>query len=68
MEWYAANNVQVMPKDKNPRNTPELRPIEKYWVIVKRNLKKIQKAVMREKTVQGKLAFCGEQSGQGDCT
>ena len=49
MEWYAANNVQVVPKDKNPPNTPELRPIEKYWAIVKRNLKKAQKAVMSEK-------------------
>ena len=29
--------------------TPELRPIEKYWAIVKRNLKKAQKAVMSEK-------------------
>ena len=28
MEWYAANSVQVGPKDKNPPNTPELRPIE----------------------------------------
>ena len=48
MEWYAANNVQVVPKDKNPPNTPELRPIEKYWAIVKRTLKKAQKAVMSE--------------------
>ena len=45
MEWYAANNVQVVPKD----NTPELRLIEKYWAIVKRNRKKTQKAVMNEK-------------------
>ena len=49
MEWYAVNNVQVVPKDKNPPNTPELRPIEKYWAIVKRHLKKTQKAVMSEK-------------------
>ena len=66
MEWYAVNNVQVVPKDKNPRNTPELRPIEKYWAIVKRNLTMTQKAIERD-TVQDTLAFCGEQSGQGDC-
>lgn len=49
MEWYAAKNVQVVPKDKNPPNTPELRPIEKYWAIVKQNLKKTQKTVSSEK-------------------
>ena len=49
MDWYAANNVQVVPKDKNPPNTPELGSIEKYWAYVKRNLKKTQKAVMSEK-------------------
>ena len=48
MEWYAANNVQVVPKDKNPPNTPELRPIEKYWAIVKRNLKKTKKTAKDE--------------------
>ncbi|XP_062556996.1 uncharacterized protein LOC134221839 [Armigeres subalbatus] len=48
MEWYAANNVQVVPKDKNPPNTPELRPIVKYWAIVKRNLKKTNKTAKDE--------------------
>lgn len=44
MVWYAANNVQVVPKDKYPPNTPELRSIEKKcWVIIKRNLKKTKK-------------------------
>jgi hypothetical protein len=49
MEWYAAKNIQVVPLDKNPPNTPELRPIEKYWAIVKQNLKKTQKTVSSEK-------------------
>lgn len=38
MEWYAANNVKVVPKEKNSANTPVLCLIEKYWDIVKQNL------------------------------
>lgn len=40
MEWYQANKVAVMPKIMNPPNCPQFRPIEKYWAIVKRMLKK----------------------------
>ena len=54
MEWYAANNVQVVPKDKNPPNTPVLRPIEKYWAIVKRNLKKTKKTAEDEQQFKAK--------------
>lgn len=39
-EWYIKNNVAVVPKDMNPPNTPEARPIEQYWSIVKGKLKK----------------------------
>jgi len=28
-----------VPKEANPPNCPELRPIERYWVLVKRKLK-----------------------------
>ena len=30
--------VHVVPKEMNPTNCPELRPIERYWAIVKREL------------------------------
>jgi hypothetical protein len=40
MQWYEDNNVDIIPKDFNPPNCPELRPIEKYWAIVKRKLMK----------------------------
>lgn len=40
LEWYKANNVTLVPKDANPPNCPELRPIEKYWALVKQTLKK----------------------------
>lgn len=39
MEWYATNGVSVIPKDLNPPNCPQFRPIEKYWAITKRRLK-----------------------------
>lgn len=39
-EWYRKNNVIVVPKECNPPNCPELRPIEQYWSIIKGILKK----------------------------
>lgn len=48
IEWYEANNVVVVPKDHNPPNSPELRPIERYWALVKRNLKKTNKSMENE--------------------
>ena len=38
LEWYKANGVHVVPKEANPPNCPELRPIERYWALVKREL------------------------------
>lgn len=32
--------VNLGQKNENPPNAPELRPIERYWAIAKRNLKK----------------------------
>lgn len=40
MAWYEDNQVAVITKDLNPPNCPQLRPIEKYWAIVKRSLNK----------------------------
>lgn len=40
MEWYAANGIVVVPKVCNPPNSPELRPVEEYWSIMKGILKK----------------------------
>lgn len=40
MEWYAKNKIMFVPKEKNPPNCPELRPIERYWALVKRSMKK----------------------------
>ena len=40
MEWYKQNQVAIVAKDINPPNCPQLRPIEKYWAIVKRFMMK----------------------------
>lgn len=42
-EWYTRNNVTLVPKEANPPNCPELRPIERYWALVKRELKSTKK-------------------------
>lgn len=39
-EWYRNHGVDFIPKDMNPPNCPQFRPIEKYWGIVKAKLKK----------------------------
>ena len=33
--WYKANKVTYVDKNHNPPNTPELRPIERYWAKLK---------------------------------
>ena len=38
--WYEVNQVDVVPKVLNPPNCPQFRPIERYWAMVKRILKK----------------------------
>lgn len=39
LEWYKRNQVNFVPREANPPNCPELRPIERYWAMVKRKLK-----------------------------
>lgn len=38
-KWYEENNIVLVPREANPPNCPELRPIERYWALVKRILK-----------------------------
>lgn len=40
MDWYEQHRVDIVPKKLNPPNCPELRPIERYWAIMKRWLKR----------------------------
>jgi len=39
LKWFEDNNISLVPKEANPPNCPELRPIERYWALVKRKLK-----------------------------
>ena len=39
LDWYKDNNINFVPKEANPPNCSELRPIERYWALVKRKLK-----------------------------
>lgn len=48
LEWYRANGVNFVPKDMNPPNSPELRPIEKFWAIMKTKLRKHPKIITTE--------------------
>lgn len=43
VEWYEQNNVRLVPREANPPNSPELRPIERYWALVKKELKATKK-------------------------
>jgi hypothetical protein len=38
LKFYEDQNVDVVPKKFNPPNCPELRPIERYWAIMKQKL------------------------------
>lgn len=48
-EWYKENGISVVAKDTNPPNCPQLRPIERFWAIMKRKLLKTKKCVKNEK-------------------
>lgn len=54
LKWFEDNRVDVIPKDCNPPNSPELRPIEKYWAIVKAKIKKNGGIVSSTKSLQVK--------------
>jgi len=40
-EWFESNAVNLVPRECNPANCPELRPIERYWALIKRELKEM---------------------------
>ena len=51
LEWYKANEIDFVPKDFNPPKAQELRPIEKYWAIMKQALRKYPKEVKSEEWI-----------------
>lgn len=54
LEWFEAKNVKLVPKMANPPNCPELRPIERYWALVKRELKNTKKEASNIKEFKNK--------------
>lgn len=35
-DWLAKNNIPTVPKDDNPPNVPQARPIEMFWAVLSR--------------------------------
>mgnify|MGYP005984040959 FL=1 len=40
LEFLTRKNIKFVVKEDNPPNCPELRPVERYWALVKKHLKK----------------------------
>lgn len=66
MDWYDVNRVNIVPKTANPPNCPELRPIEKYWAIMKRKLLHTKQVVKNEKELQRKWIKVSSEVTQSD--
>lgn len=45
-KWSKANKVDIIEKHMNPPNCPEVRPIERYWALMKIYLQKNTKAAI----------------------
>ena len=45
LDWYNDDNINFVSKEAIPLNCPELRPIERYWTLVKRKLKSTKKGI-----------------------
>lgn len=43
VNWYEKQNIEYVKKEMNPPNCPEVRPIEKFWAVIKSDLKKIRR-------------------------
>ena len=55
ISWYEEYEVAYVKKIHNPPYSPELRPIERYWAILKRNVKKRSWAASEIKSFKNKL-------------
>jgi len=59
--WYEANQVNIVPKELNPPNCPEFRPIEKYWAIVKDIFRKTRAAITNDKSMLAQWNKCANK-------
>ena len=60
INWYETNGVSVAPKDVNPPNYPNFRPIENFWSIVKGELKKKGTEVKTASVLHTKCNECAK--------
>lgn len=63
LEWYKSNDVLTVPIRANPPNCPQLRPIEKFWAIIKQKLRKSQKCAKNDKSFQKYWLWSTKQAG-----
>lgn len=54
LEWFQRNEVVLVPREANPPNCPELRPIERYWALIKREMKSTKKVAKNIEDFKGK--------------
>ena len=59
-KFYDDNGVMLVPKMMNPPNCPELRPIEKYWAIIKKKLKLSGKTVKSATDLKNKWDYAAK--------
>lgn len=64
LSWYETNEVNFIPKECNPPNTPEFRPIEQYWAIVKKIFKKTRAAITNEQEMSRIWNTCSQKVNQ----
>lgn len=55
-DFMTKNYIDFVPKEWNPPNTPELRPIERYWAIGKVKLRRSKEHVNTPKEIHRKWA------------
>lgn len=61
LKFMKDKNINFVPKDMNPPNVPQCRPIERYWALVKAILKKTEGAAEGIKDFEEKWKRASEK-------
>lgn len=61
LEWYQNSNIILVPREANPPNCPELRPVERYWALVKRELKSTKKVSRNIEDFKRRWSNCSKK-------
>lgn len=57
-DYLDANNIQYIPKDLNPANLPESRPIEDFWAKLKRKVYKQDWCAENVTQLKQRIRYC----------